>query len=112
MNVGDTVRFEWLGEHNVYIHPSGTCDESRSVFVGSSSGSTYTFKSNDVGDVFFACQVGSHCDAGQIVRFIVSNSSPTPAPTPSSVACVDSPLRFKLNNKNRYCEWVRKKNTK
>ena len=73
--VGGTATFTWSGYHNVYVHPSGTCDDANAVLVGSSSPAVYTFTSDDVGDVVFACDVGSHCESGQIVTFTVSAGS-------------------------------------
>jgi len=76
--VGDTVTFTWQGMHNVLIHPSGTCDEMNAVPVGSvydgEAGSQYTFVEEDanIGKVTFACDVGDHCESGQIITFIVA----------------------------------------
>jgi plastocyanin len=98
--VGDTIIFEWSGSHNVFIHPSGTCDTGGSIEVGSTSGAAYTFTSDDVGEVVFACDIdgGSHCDAGQIVTFNVAaddtplTTAPTKGPTASpTVSPVKSP---------------------
>ncbi len=86
--VGDTITFNWSGSHDVYIHPSGTCDEDGSIVVGMNTGSTFTFKEDDVGDVTFACQVSSHCDAGQIVTYTVNPGdadAPTMSPATSAV---------------------------
>jgi hypothetical protein len=73
--VGGTATLTWSGNHNVYVHPSGTCDDANAILVGSSSPAVYTFTSDDVGDVVFACDVGSHCESGQIVTFTVSAGS-------------------------------------
>ena len=67
-NAGDTVKFIWGGLHNVYIHPTGNCDKTNAVFVGNKTGTTYTF-TNDDAHVTFVCDVGSHCDYGQIITF-------------------------------------------
>ena len=80
--VGDTVNFAWNETlyHNVYIHPSGTCETSDSIFVGDNfEGNEYIFTENDVGEIVFACDVPGHCDFGlQIIKFnIVSAQSST-----------------------------------
>jgi hypothetical protein len=63
---GDTITFTWEGSHNAFIHPTGTCDGEGAIEVGSTSPAQYTFTDADVGtSLFFACQVGGHCDAGQ-----------------------------------------------
>jgi NADH:ubiquinone oxidoreductase subunit 3 (subunit A) len=94
-SVGDTVVFSWTGTHNVYIHPSGTCDETGRVEVGSVSPSSYMF--NDVGTVTFACDVfgGAHCNAGQIVKFEVFDRvapAPSDAPFASPVLSIEDTL--------------------
>jgi hypothetical protein len=73
--VGGTATFTWSGYHNVYMHPSGTCDEANAVLVGSTSPAAYTFTSDNVGDVIFACDVGTHCESGQIVTVTVSEAA-------------------------------------
>ena len=87
--VGDTVTFTWSGNHNVYIHPSKTCNSTGSKEVSKNSGDKYKFTTNDVGTVVFACDVGGHCAVGQIVKFNVTApanppTSPTQAPTSTS----------------------------
>jgi len=71
--VGDTVSFTWnttsQGHHHVSIYSDATCNTGDENFIGGSSGTTYTF--TDVGDVVFSCNIGSHCDRGQIVTFNV-----------------------------------------
>lgn len=82
--VGDTVVFQWDGDHNVYIHPTLDCEKDGSVFVGDGGvvggggggmkNATYTFGNDDIGkSVVFACDVQSHCRLGQIVRFMVKD---------------------------------------
>ena len=70
--VGDTGVFEWSFFHNVLIHPSGDCDKTSAISVRSSSGASYTFTAEDVGEMVFACDVGNHCEVGQIMTFTVS----------------------------------------
>eukprot|EP00329_Picozoa_sp_Boothbay-MS584-11_P006497 55959_4 len=38
--IGETVGFSWDSNHNVYIHPSDTCDTEGAIFVGDESGAT------------------------------------------------------------------------
>jgi len=75
--VGDTVTFDFSGSaHNVFIHPSGDCDETGAIEVGTSGPVTYTFKKDDAGkDMLFACDVGGHCEDGQSVKFTVADDS-------------------------------------
>ncbi|KAG7354366.1 hypothetical protein IV203_003722 [Nitzschia inconspicua] len=97
MNVGDSITFLMGGGHNVYIHPSGSCDQTDRVFVGDET-VTYTFKPDDGSPegkvMFFACDVGSHCDLGMQIAVTVfsevvpssgSSSSENPPSSPSIV---------------------------
>ena len=69
--VGDTVVFDWVGGHNVYLHPTLSCDAEGARLVGARPGAAYTFAEGDGSpegtDMFFACDVGdgSHCRAGE-----------------------------------------------
>jgi plastocyanin len=87
--VGDTVTFAWTGFHDVYMHPTGDCDETGRILVGASTGATYTFTGADVGELVFACDVQAHCEQGLIVTFAVSAG--TPAPTSSTSAPSKAP---------------------
>lgn len=73
-NVGDKVTFDFSGSgHNVFIHPSGDCDDTDAIEVGTSGPVTYTFTEDDAGkDLVFACEVQGHCEAGQFVKFTVA----------------------------------------
>eukprot|EP00554_Chaetoceros_debilis_P003647 CAMPEP_0194083554 /NCGR_PEP_ID=MMETSP0149-20130528/9573_1 /TAXON_ID=122233 /ORGANISM="Chaetoceros debilis, Strain MM31A-1" /LENGTH=165 /DNA_ID=CAMNT_0038765989 /DNA_START=72 /DNA_END=566 /DNA_ORIENTATION=- len=80
VQVGDTINFTWAGNlpHNVYIHPSQDCSQDGAIVVGMSSSygdSSYTFQSSDVGKMTFACDVGSHCEMGQILKVTVESAS-------------------------------------
>jgi hypothetical protein len=88
--VGDTITFNWSGTHNVYIHPTETCDSAGSTVVGVSSGALYTFTSEDVGAVVFACDVSSHCEDGQIVTFNVAANDGAPTSAPASAAALNA----------------------
>ena len=78
-NIGDTVVFSWSGSHNVYWHPTGTCDEAGAVQVDSGS-SPATWTATEAGTFTFACDVGDHCEWGQVVTVTVAGSTPAPAP--------------------------------
>lgn len=74
VSVGDTLTFVWplTATHNVYLHPSGTCDVTDSVEVGVAPGASYTFvEADEDQQLTFACDVGSHCEAGQILQVTV-----------------------------------------
>lgn len=83
-SVGDTVYFQWaqIAVHNVYVHPSGTCDETGRILVGSQWDSTeYKFKTEDAGKTMvFACDYLAHCYREQIVRFEVEGKAVVTSP--------------------------------
>jgi len=87
-SVGDTISFNWPEDavHNVFIHPSGDCDDKTDAeFIGDVFDTTeYVIKESDAGQtLFFACDVGAHCLFTQNVKFTVADltSSPTGEPT-------------------------------
>jgi Hint module len=65
-HVGDTITFQWSGNHNVYTHVVNKpiCSKTGAILVGNTSGTKYTFKSSDIGTVVFASDVGNDCDSG------------------------------------------------
>jgi plastocyanin len=79
--VGETVSFTWSATgyaHDVFVHPSGTCDAEGAVLVGDdNTGTTYTFSQSDcaaigLSTVTFACDYHpAHCLGGQIITFNV-----------------------------------------
>ena len=75
VKVGDTLSFTWnetsQGHHHVSIYSDATYNTRNKTFIGGSPGTDYTFTDNDVGDIVFFCNIGSHCDRGQIVTFKV-----------------------------------------
>jgi len=74
VEVGQTIRFNWNGPHNVYLHPTGTCDEEGAIKVGEETGASYTFTSDDIGStLFFSCDVGQHCELDQFLKARVTN---------------------------------------
>ena len=61
---------------DVHIHPTGDCEEDGAIKVGYRSGASYTFTEEDAGkEIFFACDVGRRCEAGQNVKVQVSGDS-------------------------------------
>lgn len=111
--VGDIIYFIWNSsdeDHNVYIYPSGLCDNTATdnIEVGLTSPASYVFTDADVevGSLFFGCAVGSHCDLG--MKFVVDvlpsvtndtdtpnitqSDSPSASPTEApSVVSTDAP---------------------
>eukprot|EP00588_Corethron_pennatum_P020657 CAMPEP_0194313516 /NCGR_PEP_ID=MMETSP0171-20130528/10399_1 /TAXON_ID=218684 /ORGANISM="Corethron pennatum, Strain L29A3" /LENGTH=198 /DNA_ID=CAMNT_0039068525 /DNA_START=39 /DNA_END=635 /DNA_ORIENTATION=+ len=75
-SVGDSLTFTWSGRtHNVFVHPSGTCEETSATEVagtGAAGDVRYDFTAEDVGTVTFACDVGSHCEQGQLLVVTVT----------------------------------------
>ena len=67
--VGDTIEFNWVGFHNANIHPTNTCSMDGSINISNASPASYTFTEEDGSpggtEMFFACDVGQHCAAGQ-----------------------------------------------
>ena len=106
--VGDTINFKYNSYHDVYLHPSGSCDRAGAVLIGDNAdgdgarhqrihqttsnvsncnyisaltpraslaavtrgGVSHQF--TEPGSYTFACQMGSHCDSGQIVTVVVT----------------------------------------
>ena len=75
VNAGDTLTFSWpQGTHDVWIYPSGSCEETGKIQIGSfqDNPTTYTFSEADAGQVLtFVCDIGSHCEAGMIMDVTV-----------------------------------------
>ena len=77
VKVGDTVTFSWGGSHNVFKNDDQDCNKSspNAISLGAVSPVTYTFTQDDLnsngGEVYFACHVGGHCNAGQNILFRV-----------------------------------------
>lgn len=84
--VGDTVHFRFVGGHNVYVHPSGTCDRTDRIKVPVSKelgGARYTFTKDDLvsGEVTFACDFTFMCELfGMILSFDVVDESESHIP--------------------------------
>eukprot|EP00529_Nitzschia_sp_RCC80_P015838 CAMPEP_0113490886 /NCGR_PEP_ID=MMETSP0014_2-20120614/27275_1 /TAXON_ID=2857 /ORGANISM="Nitzschia sp." /LENGTH=695 /DNA_ID=CAMNT_0000384667 /DNA_START=230 /DNA_END=2317 /DNA_ORIENTATION=+ /assembly_acc=CAM_ASM_000159 len=88
-NVGDQIEFQWVGVHNVFIHPSGDCAQTGRIAVGNISPVVYTFTEDDAGKTLtFACDVrsqsgtsGTHCEFGMRFDVFVIPDSPIAPPT-------------------------------
>jgi plastocyanin len=86
--VGDTARFVWSSTHNVYRHPSGSCDTTGSVQLAPTTNDgtySYTFEASDEGkSITFACQVDDNCENGMLIMFNVGPVVRNPVPKPLS----------------------------
>ena len=74
LSVGDSATFKYSSNHDLHLHPSGTCDRRNAKLIGKRSEGSKgaTFKFNKAGKYTFACQVGSHCNSGQIITFTIT----------------------------------------
>ena len=66
------MTFDYGANHDVWIHPTGTCNETGKIAVGALGGSpvTYAFTAADAGSTLtFACDTGNHCENGQRINF-------------------------------------------
>lgn len=71
--VGDSLVFNWSGLHNVNLHPTGTCDEAGATLVAPSSmTATASWTATAAGTFVFACDMGDHCESGQVVTVTVN----------------------------------------
>jgi plastocyanin len=104
VKVGDTVAFTWLSElHDIYIHPTLDCTDTGAiaVYAPATQGgySTYTFTPEDASpggiDMFFACEIGTHCSANVNLAVKVFPADVAPevstAPTTAPVDVVTPP---------------------
>lgn len=81
--VGDTIKFIVNEPHNVFLHPSLTCDDKTdAVLVGDADiPAEYTFQDADAGTkMMFICGVGTHCIQG--MQLIVSVTANVPEKDP------------------------------
>jgi plastocyanin len=100
VNVGDTLTFNMGPGHNVFIHPSQSCDKTDAIFIGDSAATSYTFIDKDGSpegnQMFFACDVGTHCDLGMQIVVTVFSQEPSAndeeEPEPESQEPVDEDL--------------------
>ena len=96
ITVGDKLTFSYSSNHNVWYLPSQTafdrCSFSElngAVELRESWRKPHRYEAvvTEPGTLFFACEVGSHCDDGQKVRVTVTApdgdaSPPPPSPPP------------------------------
>jgi hypothetical protein len=99
VNPGDSLTFSWSqGTHDVWIYPSGSCDPTDGIRVGTTSDnpSTYVFSEAEAGTtITFACDVGAHCQAGMRMDVNVLGVAPavvTRAPTIAPVPVTETPI--------------------
>ena len=75
MSVGDTVKFTWSGTHNVYKMASKTaydnCDFTGATNQGSTSPVAVSI--SEAGVTYYACKVGSHCQANQKIMITTAS---------------------------------------
>ena len=91
VTAGDALAFKYSSFHNVYALPSAaayeSCDFSGAHMLADGAqggGQGYRFVAKQAGTLYIACQVGSHCNAGQKLAITVKPaSSPPPPPQPT-----------------------------
>ncbi len=78
VSAGDSLTFAWaFGTHDVWIYPSGTCDPTGGIQIGSidDNPTTYVFTESEAGStITFACDVGTHCQAGMLMDVTVAGT--------------------------------------
>ncbi|KAK9822917.1 hypothetical protein WJX74_004451 [Apatococcus lobatus] len=94
--VGDVLVFNYRsGAHNVIQIPTLSCSalssSSANTLAARQAPTPVRIPVNQTGVFNYACSVGDHCDAGQLIQITVSGgsviSSPTaPAPAPAAAA--------------------------
>jgi len=82
-SIGDKLKFSWSGMHNVYTMASSTCDFSgQSAITGGDTATTGDVEYEITSlPLFFGCEVGGHCTAGQKLTVGCAQSLPGTAPT-------------------------------
>jgi len=83
-SIGDKLKFSWSGMgHNVYTMASSTCDfTGQSAITGGDTATTGDVEYEITSlPLFFGCQVGGHCTAGQKLTVGCAQSLPGTAPT-------------------------------
>ena len=92
VHVGASIRFSWIDTHNVYIHPSGTCDETGAVKVADETMmyGEYHFTTEDAGKtITFACDIGQHCEEGGMILKVTVMAPGGPTPLPEGDTILD-----------------------
>mmetsp|Transcript_16482 Transcript_16482/g.28739 ORF Transcript_16482/g.28739 Transcript_16482/m.28739 type:complete len:663 (+) Transcript_16482:106-2094(+) len=109
--VGDVVEFIWdqaEGPHNVFIHPTRTCNQTGRIAIGNISPVYYSFMEDDASPegntLMFACDVENHCEElGMRFRVTVYSTTLPPwaapvapiaptQPTPAPVSPTEAPV--------------------
>jgi len=83
-SIGDKLKFSWSGTgHNVYTMASSTCDfDGQSAITGGDTATTGDVEYEITSlPLFFGCQIGGHCTAGQKLTVGCAQSLPGTAPT-------------------------------
>lgn len=96
-NVGDTIEFSFGDIHDLWLHPSGSCDTTGSTELGGSvSPVSYTITAEHGGSTLtFACQEPGHCDQGsQILNVIVAPVTPS-----GSLQCFSAANTVEVQNR-------------
>ena len=92
----ETITFKWSFTHNVYEMPSAaamdSCDFSGAKEIaGSSSGGSVTVDAPAAGETkYYACEVGSHCNAGQRVAITSEGAPVDPTPDEPTMNIVET----------------------
>jgi hypothetical protein len=84
MYAKDTLTFNYTGNHDVYIHPTGNCAKDDGIFVGAqfAGSASYTFKDSEIDTtVTFACDYLNHCTFGMNINVLVLEPPPSAAPS-------------------------------
>jgi hypothetical protein len=98
VKVGDTLAFTWEGGfHDIYIHPTLDCTEDGAIplYAPATQGgsSSYIFTAEDASPdgkgMFFACDIGGHCEGNvnQVVTVFPAAAvdDPTDAPVDTTI---------------------------
>ncbi|CAJ1945124.1 unnamed protein product [Cylindrotheca closterium] len=86
-NPGDTVTFTYGANSDLWIHPTGSCEQSGRIQLGGfgPGSASYNFTDSDLGSpVTFATSVEDNCANGQIITFTVVPTTEQPSTTPTS----------------------------
>jgi hypothetical protein len=85
MYAKDTLTFNYTGNHDVYIHPTGDCTEDGRIFVGAqfAGSASYTFKDSEIDTtVTFTCDYLAYCsNFGMLINVLVLEPPPSAAPS-------------------------------
>jgi hypothetical protein len=84
MYAKDTLTFVYTGNHDVYIHPTGNCNQDDRIFVGAqlAGSASYTFKDSEIDtNVTFVCDYLNHCTFGLTINVLVLEQPPSTAPS-------------------------------